>query len=585
MRSRTGILLLLALSFAVRAQDSLSLAFRQDNLTSTTDFKLAWAFPLENGRIETDNRLSYKLFQSRSTLDPEYSFEDRFALDYLRPAFGEAEAGLRLEYDLFSDRRTGLGSDLSTAAVLATINQGSQHSAGIGLRNSRRFGLEEVGPRLYLRSGLQQQMDNQNLNARIDGNADFFETNENYQLNALFGYQVNFADRASLRTMLSRRERQQQFFTDSARSSQSRTILDVHWQNMFSYAISEHLGWFYRLNYVEQATGILRWRETADEREKVSDEDRSHISLLNESGFAFNRPGMQGELAFRVENSQNKYYVDYNQVFYQLSSRLSVQPGTWVDTLSWRGSIVRQQYDTPDTTNDDDRDELRITNSLVASWRPSPFLKVAVGTKLNLFHLVYLFNTRSSENHWNRSLILWNEVDWVHGPWKSMSTGRVHANYFDYDFDDLFVEFDQPRRSFVHRSLELEEILTRRINPNWSLTGRVDLKWEDDGQLDWSAFVQEVQSSRHHQEFVLQSRHRIHHWEFWYGYLVHSREQRYSDPNRSKERLEGQGPLLGWRRYWSSNLHFSADLRLIQVHEQDRDYRLPKFMIRASWLP
>jgi hypothetical protein len=256
-----------------------------------------------------------------------------------------------------------------------------------------------------------------------------------------------------------------------------------------------------------------------------------------------------------------------------------------VDTLRWTSLVLRQQYDTPDTTNDDDRDELRISNSLVLSWQPSAFMHLSVGTKLNLFHLVYLFNTRSAENHWNRSLVLWSEVDWFNGPWTSLTSGRVHANYFDYDFDDLFVENDQPRRSFVHRSLEIEEILTHRFSHNWWISARADLRWEDDGQLDWSAFIQEVQSQRFQQEFVFRSQHRFKGWELWYGYLLHSREKTYSDPNRSAELLEGQGPLFGWRRNWSPQLRVSADLRFIQVSEGENEYLLPKVMLHASWLP
>jgi len=565
------------------------MAFRRDNLSSDTELRYNWRFPLQAGTIESHNLLNYKLFQKSSALDPEYSLEDRFDLSYKRPLGNRRQIGARIEYNLFQDRRTGLGSDLSNTALLATFGSSAQSSfrneAALGLRSSQRYGLLEKGPTVALSLGKVWNTGEHNLSTVVDGNADFFQVNENQQFNAMLGYRASFGERAFFHTGINRRERQQEFFTDSLRSSQSRQILDIKWQNRFGYMLSDDLELFHRLDYVEQATSIERWREEDGERERSSNVDRSHISLVNETGLELMQDLLQARLTFRVDNTQNKYYVDHNQVLYQLKSNVAVQPAALVDSLRWIGILIRQKYDTPDTTNDDDRDEFRFSNSLEFSWQPNPFLRTSLGAKLNVYHLVYLFNTRSSENHWNRSLILWNRVAWQHGPWSSLSTGRVHANYFDYDYDDLFVELDQPLRSFVHRSLELEEVLTRRLGQNWSLTGRIDLKWEDDGRLDWDSFVQEVQSDRIQQEYVLLSNHRLRSWEFWYGYLVHTREKVYTDPGRDNEIWEGQGPVIGWKQNWFTTLQFTADMRFIQVRDQDNEYLLPKVSVRASWLP
>lgn len=571
------------------AQDSLALHFRQDNLTSDNDLRLAWQQPLGAGSLVADNTLRYKLFQSNSGTNADYSLENSLNLGYERPLFIEWLVGIGLESRLFSDRRTGRGSDLSNQALLGSLRKsaagGKTRRMALGIRQTERFGLLERGPTLAADFGDLWQGAGQRIQGAVHGTYDQFAEHENQHLRADIGYRVSFTDAAYFETSLAGMNRRQEFYTDSLQSTQSRTIDDTQWRNRFGYRLRPGVELYHRLDYVDQSTRINRWQVVDGERQATTGEDRTHLSLLNETGIEVVREQFQSRLNLRIDNRQNRYYVDYNQALYQLTAGIDIQAPGLVDSLRWESILARQTHDTPDTTNDDDRDEWRWSSSLDLGWRLSPFLTTALGMKVNLFHLIYLYSSRSAENHWNRSLILWTRTQWWHGDWFLASYGQVHANYFAYDYDDILEAMEQPRRSFVHRSLELNQDVFRNLGPRWRLEMQLRALWEDDGRLDWGAFLQEVQSERTQQEIVLRSRHRLQAWELWYGYLSHVRVKTYADGNRSDEEWRGNGPLLGVQRLWPNRYRLSADLRFIQVQDIDREYLLPKVTVQVAWLP
>ncbi|MCF7905049.1 MAG: hypothetical protein K9M49_07830, partial [Candidatus Marinimicrobia bacterium] len=283
--------------------------------------------------------------------------------------------------------------------------------------------------------------------------------------------------------------------------------------------------------------------------------------------------------AFKIENSQNKYFVDYSQVLYQLREDIIFHSSGVVDTVTWRNTLSRLEYDTPDTNNNDDRDEWRFRTEISGTYQPNPFIRFEIGTKLSLFHLIYLFNTRSAENYWNRNLVLWSEFDWRRNTWDGRAKARIRSNYFDYDYDDLFIEMDQPSRSFVHRSLDLSKQVRYRFLTRWSLTTRFSSRWEDEGQLDWSKFIQQVSSERQQTELSMKLAFAYRGWVGWIGYLNHSRTTSYASTKRDDDHWKGEGPLFGVRHLLGNHLFLDLDGRVISVVDGDRDYLLPKIFL------
>jgi len=152
------------------------------------------------------------------------------------------------------------------------------------------------------------------------------------------------------------------------------------------------------------------------------------------------------------------------------------------DSLAIGTSISRLQYDTPDSSNFDDRDEFRFDLKITEVHTFSPVLRLQIDAMVNLYHLVYIFGERSADNNWNRifrlepkiHLNLLNQI-------YLYQFFEVMANYVDYDYEVNPEEI----RSFVYRKFAAETALKwpyRRQNfVNFSY--RIEL--EENGTLFW----------------------------------------------------------------------------------------------------
>ncbi len=166
---------------------------------------------------------------------------------------------------------------------------------------------------------------------------------------------------------------------------------------------------------------------------------------------------------------------------------------TRADSLSAYVSVSRFQYDTPDTNNFDDRDELRINSRFIAVHVFSPFLKLELQANVNLYHLVYIFGERSADNNWNRIFRLKPSIDFTPGDrFGFKQSFEVLANYVDYDFEDPNVL----TKSFVFRKFAMDDSLRWRIGRKTTLLFDYKLQLEENGQLSWEQWVERVLVTR-----------------------------------------------------------------------------------------
>lgn len=567
---------LLSGDLLAESKDSLAYIFRQDNLSTNNDLQLSYKQNFVHSDLQVTDVLKYKVFSYDSDLSDEkqFSVEHRLHADY---TWGEYRTrSIRLESGQHQDHRTGLASSIDNWALLAGLKHNENLSFFVGGRSVERYGIVDKGWTSELDFGKSWQSQGQRSLIGVNGTRDQLSEHLNHTLNARGQYQVRFGDISSFQTSIYREERLQAFFTDSLGSSQSRKNENLNWQNIFTYHLSKNLHLSHRLDWGDQLTKISRKRVGQNSTLNLSSEDRKRFSLLNETSLELNNPYFSSMTAFKIENSQNKYYVDYTQVLYQVKESFLWQNLGPLDTLQWVSSLSRLEYDTPDTTNDDDRDEWRLNTEIRTIWEPSPFYRVELGTKLGLYHLIYLFNTRSSENHWNRNLVLWSGVSWRRHKWTGDGRARIRSNYFDYDYDDIFIELDQPSRSFVHRSLELSKQIKYNFGKRWSISSKAAFRWEDEGKLNWDTFIQEVSSSREQTEMNVELYYSYRGWEGWVGYLTHQRDIEYTAASRDSDHWEGQGPLMGVNYRLGKRLDLRGDARFISVRDGDREYLLPK---------
>lgn len=560
-------------------EDSLAYIYHQDNLSTNNDFQLNYKFVLPRGDLHINDVLHYKVFSYDNALSVEkqYSVEHRLKSDW---SWGKNRSkSIRVESSQHQDHRTGLAATIENWALLAGLRHADSFSAYFGGRSVERYGIVDEGWTTEIDLNKVWHSEVQQSSINVSGSRDQLNDHLSHSLEAQADYLVRFGSIASFQTSLLRESRSQSFFTDSLGSSQSRYNGNLQWQNRFTYNFSKNLQLSHLLNWGDQLTEINREKVDQNSIIRLPGEDRKRFALLNETNLVLRNPNFYSLTGFKVENSQNKYYVDYTQVLYQLRQEVDWQNRGLLDSLSWSMLISRLEYDTPDTTNDDDRDEWRLNTSLRFAWQPSPFYTIEVGAKLGMFHLIYLFNARSSENNWNRNLVLWSGFAWHRNAWEGEGRARIRSNYFDYDYDDFFIENDQATRSFVHRSLDIQEQLSYRFNKRWWLSSKVAVRWEDEGKLNWKAFVQQVSSQREQSEVILKLFYAYHGWEGWLGYLTHERLIQYAIENRESQQWSGSGPLFGINYRLGDRIFLNVDARFISVHDQDREYLLPKVLL------
>lgn len=570
------IAILLVPAPLVAMDDSLAYIFRQDNLSLNNDLQLRYTYRFPGSDLLVNDVLKYKVFDYEDNRldEKQYSIEHRLRSEF---TWGKHRSkSIRLESAQHEDHRTGLASTIDNWALLLGLKRNNNFSLFIGGRSVERYGLIDQGWAGIVDIDRQWQSAHQRSAFSLSGTRDQLSDHLNHSLRLKADYFIRFGNISSFQSSIFRETRLQAFYTDSLGSAQSRNNESLTWQNFFSYDLRKNLRLSHRLDWGDQLTEISREQVGANAILNLSSEDRNRFSLMNETSLELNNPHFSSQTAFKIENSQNKYYVDYTQVLYQIKESMLWQMAGPLDSLLWISSLSRLEYDTPDTTNDDDRDEWRLNTELKIVWEPTPFYRIDFGSKLGLFHLIYLFDTRSSENHWNRNLVLWTGLSWRRDKWEGKGRARIRSNYFDYDYDDFFIELEQPSRSFVHRSLDLRKTLSNQLSHRWTILSKVAFRWEDEGKLKWDAFVQEVNSRREQVEVSMELDYSFRGWIGRVGYLAHHRNIIYSAENREMDSWRGSGPMVGVNYQVGDRINLRGDARFLSVIDGDREYLLPK---------
>ena len=178
-----------------------------------------------------------------------------------------------------------------------------------------------------------------------------------------------------------------------------------------------------------------------------------------------------------------------------IATQLHIRP-TQRDQLNFAGSASILRYDTPDTLNIDDRDELLITLGVQGLHRFSDFLTLTLSADVTLNHLVYLKALQSANNNWNRIIRLSPSVDYTPAAWfRTHNEAEVLANYTVYDFEDQAAS----ARSFSFRqaswmdstSIQLSQLFRLRFVGGVRVYERGTLLWKEFKEHPQNYFVEE----------------------------------------------------------------------------------------------
>jgi len=442
--------------------------------------------------------------------------------------------------------------------------------AGIGAVQDRRIGQMSTGLGLWTRLGL----DHWNL-AGYDQSAALQydrESPQNHNSEDFTGhYQLyrNFFEGNSNRAEFSVNSLAQDVYLDALGRSGRRVEQ--------GYAVKDALTYGLARGVRAEISGDVTHQKTEQSQLDVANSSLEE----NQAGFTSDVQGQygkaSGELQFGLRTITQTIRGDILQGHKSdlgLQGRLAL-PGSSV--LALRTSVSKYSLDTRNSSNFDDRDELRY--GLEAAWT-KPFLKTftyELHGLTELDHLVYIFKQNSANNRWTRLFLLGSSVH--HRPTQRFDqtvTASVSANYQVYDFDL------DPRtaRSTAHRRVVLGDSLNLDLSNSFGLNGKMLWQQEEFGRLFWSSFSEErsdqTKSVTASLEFVV---HLTRSFLTGAGAMWDSRRgTRFPNTTATTSQLVFQdlrsyGPVLNVQKTGATGLFLTMDARLLRQFQLDQKTR------------
>jgi hypothetical protein len=179
-----------------------------------------------------------------------------------------------------------------------------------------------------------------------------------------------------------------------------------------------------------------------------------------------------------TKNNQQSFFQLNSSLYYNLSL---------LNRLEFTGSTSIFRYDTPSRQNYEDRDELSYNFYLAHRFNNLRNFILVSSLDLMLYHTVYLFSQRSSNNNWNR-VIRFTSRSYFAPSDNFRNTGifSVLANYTVYDFEDIISTV----KSYVFRQINLKDSLIIKLPFNIGVDVYGEIKFYERGELNWGNYSQ-----------------------------------------------------------------------------------------------
>ncbi|HNR68784.1 MAG TPA: hypothetical protein PKN04_12870 [bacterium] len=416
-----------------------------------------------------------------------------------------------LQSQVFTDKQSGLQTDLQT------------HTGQIGLRMIPRHGLRlqaAVGPKWDQRfeqfdQGLSYQVDADVRNlewgdyshrADLKWGGDEFPVRRNKDLNFQYRLTKDFAAGARDSLHLVTQNRRVDNYTSALGDVESYRDRVMGFENILLYPVSTALHLSVQSKILSRDVQVISTSTGAENRERKRNDqifDNSlrlrwnYSHLTGYCHLAYWSQSQRYDLALPQENSpfsrRTALITPDNTSNRLYLSGLAAINMSRADSLSAYFTISRFRYDTPDSNNFDDRDELRLNGRLIFSHIFSPQLRAEVQAGVNLYHMVYIFGERSADNTWNRIFRLQPRLFYERADlFVFKQSAEVLANYIDYDFEIA----EGATRSFVFRQFALDDSLQIRLFQRSKLHLSYRLQLEDNGQLYWDRWSERLLLTR-----------------------------------------------------------------------------------------
>lgn len=295
---------------------------------------------------------------------------------------------------------------------------------------------------------------------------------------------------------------------------------------------------FYHITDGIQAETAIAYQER-DERHSIREEEGVPLSIIDK----------QERSERRLENISRR-----TTILSRLSTAITER-----DQLNFAGSASILRYDTPDTTNTDDRDELLITLGLNGVHQFGAHLQVSLDVDVTLSHLVYLHRLQSASNNWNRIIRFSPTVEYVPNAWfRTRNQAEVLANYTIYDFE----EQGSFTKSFSFRQASWIDTTTISITKLLDINFVGGVRLYERGMLLWSEFKERPQNYFAEQSYWPKLMFFMgQEMKLGVGYRFFRQDRyRYQQGEKQFERrLETSGPTVTLEWVGIGNQRFSLD--------------------------
>lgn len=489
---------------------------------------------------------------------------------------------------VFLDQQSGFNNDIQTHAnqlgLLFEPSPQISTRAAVGPKLDSRFDQNDSGIAYsFQASGYDLEWEDYYNSVNLLLSEDRYSSRRNSDFNVAYQMQRQFSQGTSdslyVFTTNLRRDNYASFEGDiESYRENTRGI-----ENRLRYGLGD-------FSYLDFATSIQfknvevqNWVQDRTERRRK----RNDQLIVNDLAFVIKRKNYSSRTIISYWSQEQKYDLDVDQARVPFSrrtafvtpnnssNRFSLQSRTgWrisaADSLQALVAVSRFQYDTPDTNNFDDRDELRINTRVIFTHILNSQLKLVINASVNLYHMVYIFGERSADNNWNRIFQLRPSLEYK--PTQNVrlkQTFEVLANYVDYDFEDV----NAATRSFVFRKFALDDSLLWEISSNMSWLMDYRLQLEENGQLFWERWSERVLATRQNHWFHCYLRYHVER-EFTVspGYSFYlRREWRHkagpggADLKEATDPYLAHGPVLRFSYVPHQNLRLVLDATRLSV--------------------
>ena len=277
---------------------------------------------------------------------------------------------------------------------------------------------------------------------------------------------------------------------------------------------------------------------------------KAYYRERDEKHFLVNQQRISGNFVKIIENNEAR--KNNHSSIFKLNSNMYYNFNL-MNRLEFSGGASILKYDTQSETNYDDRDELGYILYFGHRFNNLNNLVLVTSVDVNLYHTVYIYSEKSSNNNWNRvirftSKSFFEPSDML----RNIGTFSILANYTVYDFQDLVSSV----KSYSFRQLNLKDSLILRFSRHFGTDIYGEIKLYERGELNWSAFTQ--RPVNYFEDKIINSELNY----FFNNFITFSAGYRYFEQRRfnyvnGEKEFENYvrttGPFAGIKARWKRN--------------------------------